>query len=95
MVNAMLKSLRMLTDVFYLTIFFLCIFALLGLQMFMGVLSQKCCLPYDYNRSAIDPDYPVTLQKYVLNESKSVTMNDYQEQFQLHLLCYLRFNNVK
>ncbi|EDV26563.1 uncharacterized protein TRIADDRAFT_54699 [Trichoplax adhaerens] len=76
MVNAMLKSLRMLTDVFYLTIFFLCIFGLLGLQMFMGVLSQKCCLPYDYNRSAIDPSYPSTLQSYVLNETLANWLRD-------------------
>ena len=86
MVNAMFKSLRMLTDVFYLTIFFLCIFALLGLQMFMGVLSQKCCLPYDYNRSTTDPDYPATLQKYVLNESKSTIMKDDNENWTIQFI---------
>ena len=42
MVNALLKSMLMLSDVLILTLFFLCIFALVGLQLFVGQLKNKC-----------------------------------------------------
>lgn len=42
MVNALLKSMLMLSDVLILTLFFLCIFALVGLQLFEGQLKNKC-----------------------------------------------------
>ncbi|XP_068681874.1 sodium channel protein 1 brain-like isoform X2 [Montipora foliosa] len=42
MVNTLLKSIRMLSDVLILTTFFLCVFALIGLQLFVGVMQWKC-----------------------------------------------------
>jgi len=42
MVNALLKSMRMLGDVLVLTLFFICVFALVGLQLFVGVLHNRC-----------------------------------------------------
>ena len=44
MVNALLKSMRLLSDVLALTTFFICVFALLGLQLFSGYLRNKCVL---------------------------------------------------
>ncbi|XP_057305572.1 sodium channel protein 1 brain-like isoform X3 [Hydractinia symbiolongicarpus] len=42
MVNALLKSMRMLSDVLILTAFFICVFALVGLQLFSGDFHNKC-----------------------------------------------------
>ena len=42
MVNALLKSMRMLSDVLILTAFFLCVFALVGLQLFSGQFHNRC-----------------------------------------------------
>ncbi|XP_063081208.1 sodium channel protein type 11 subunit alpha isoform X1 [Cavia porcellus] len=41
-VGALLRSVKKLVDVMVLTLFCLCIFALVGQQLFQGVLSQKC-----------------------------------------------------
>ena len=41
-VSAIVYSVKNLRDVIILTIFALAVFALLGLQVYMGVLSQKC-----------------------------------------------------
>ncbi|XP_063716752.1 sodium channel protein 1 brain-like isoform X2 [Symsagittifera roscoffensis] len=55
-VNALLKSLRMLMEVMVLTLFCLCVAALLGLQLYMGVLRNKCVLnaPKPLNHSEYD-----------------------------------------
>ena len=42
MVNSLLKSLKNLSDVMLLTIFFLAVFAIIGLQLFMGQLKNRC-----------------------------------------------------
>ncbi|XP_031560094.1 sodium channel protein 1 brain-like isoform X2 [Actinia tenebrosa] len=42
MVNTLLKSIMMLSDVLILTTFFLCVFALIGLQFFAGIMTNKC-----------------------------------------------------
>ncbi|KAI0225116.1 Sodium channel protein 1 brain [Lamellibrachia satsuma] len=41
-IGALLKSLRMLTDVILLTLFCMMIFALFAIQVYIGVLRQKC-----------------------------------------------------
>ena len=41
-VNALLRAFKLLFEVIMLTTFCLMIFALFGLQMYMGVLRQKC-----------------------------------------------------
>ncbi|XP_009320790.1 PREDICTED: sodium channel protein type 5 subunit alpha-like [Pygoscelis adeliae] len=43
-VNSLIDSVKKLTDVFILTVFCLSIFALIGLQLFMGNLTSKCVL---------------------------------------------------
>lgn len=56
MVNTLLKSIRMLSDVLILTTFFLCVFALIGLQLFVGIMQWKCVQtppdgwPRDHNK---------------------------------------------
>ena len=44
MVNSLLKSLKNLSDVMLLTVFFLAVFAIIGLQLFMGQLRNRCVL---------------------------------------------------
>eukprot|EP00794_Sanderia_malayensis_P020464 gene20464-22480_t len=56
MVNTLLKSMRMMTDVLILTLFFIAIFALIGLQLFMGSLKSRC-VPTNMNRSAFDEGF--------------------------------------
>lgn len=41
-VGALIQSVRKLADVMILTVFCLSVFALIGLQLFMGLLRQKC-----------------------------------------------------
>lgn len=41
-VGALLRSVKKLVDVMVLTLFCLSIFALVGQQLFMGILNQKC-----------------------------------------------------
>lgn len=62
MVNALLKSMKMLSDVLILTTFFLCIFALVGMQLFVGSLRNKCVLRIPFNTTI---DY----NSFVTNES--------------------------
>ncbi|KAL0190536.1 hypothetical protein M9458_013234, partial [Cirrhinus mrigala] len=41
-VGALIQSVKKLSDVMILTVFCLSVFALIGLQLFMGNLRQKC-----------------------------------------------------
>ena len=43
-VGALIQSVKKLADVMILTVFCLSVFALVGLQLFMGNLRQKCVL---------------------------------------------------
>ncbi|NXW52057.1 SCN9A protein, partial [Nyctiprogne leucopyga] len=43
-VNSLIESVKKLTDVLILTVFCLSVFALIGLQLFMGNLTSKCVL---------------------------------------------------
>jgi len=43
-VGAVIDSVKNLKDVVVLTLFSLSVFALLGLQIYMGILTQKCIL---------------------------------------------------
>ncbi|XP_062389380.1 sodium channel, voltage-gated, type I-like, alpha [Sardina pilchardus] len=52
-VGALIQSVKKLADVMILTVFCLSVFALIGLQLFMGNLKHKCVkLKYDKNESA-------------------------------------------
>ena len=42
MVDTLMKSMKMMTDVLILTIFFIAVFALIGLQLFMGEFHNRC-----------------------------------------------------
>jgi len=46
-VGAVIESVKNLRDVIILTMFSLSVFALMGLQIYMGVLTQKCIKKYD------------------------------------------------
>ncbi|NXF86076.1 SCN4A protein, partial [Eubucco bourcierii] len=51
-VNSLIESVKKLTDVLILTVFCLSVFALIGLQLFMGNLTSKCVLTgTEYNDS--------------------------------------------
>ncbi|XP_064104911.1 sodium channel protein para-like isoform X2 [Macrobrachium nipponense] len=49
-VGAVIESVRNLRDVIILTVFALSVFALLGLQIYMGVLTQKCIRKFDFTK---------------------------------------------
>lgn len=63
MVNTLLRSLKLLSDVLVLFLFFLGVMALIGLQLFSGELRSKCVFNVPDNSS-------MSLQERALNESK-------------------------
>ena len=63
MVNTLLSSIKMLWDVLILTMFFICIFALVGMQLFVGVLRNKCAEPMPSNLK-------IPYEEYANNSSK-------------------------
>lgn len=65
MVNTLLRSLKLLSDVLVLFLFFLGVMALIGLQLFSGELRNKCVLNVPDNSS-------INLQERALNESKKM-----------------------
>ena len=65
MVNTLLSSLKLLSDVLILFIFFLGVMALIGLQLFSGELRNKCVLNIQYGNSTENK------QERALNESKT------------------------
>lgn len=56
-VGAVIESVKNLKDVIILTCFSLSVFALLGLQVYMGVLSQKCIRDIDEDRNVTDLEW--------------------------------------
>lgn len=48
---------KMLWDVLILTMFFICIYALVGMQVFVGVLRNKCAEPVPENLQISYKDY--------------------------------------
>ncbi|CAG0905897.1 unnamed protein product, partial [Darwinula stevensoni] len=55
-VGAVIESVKNLRDVIILTMFSLSVFALLGLQLYMGMLTQKCILNME-NENATDDEW--------------------------------------
>ncbi|XP_042876654.1 sodium channel protein para-like isoform X4 [Penaeus japonicus] len=49
-VGAVIESVKNLRDVIILTVFSLSVFALLGLQIYMGVLTQKCVRKFNFSK---------------------------------------------
>ena len=66
-INALLRSAKMLGEVFLLTVFVLAIFALVSLQLYMGVLRQKCVL--NINITAIN-ETEEFYYNFIQNESE-------------------------
>ncbi|KTF87738.1 hypothetical protein cypCar_00021236 [Cyprinus carpio] len=65
-VGALIQSVKKLSDVMILTVFCLSVFALIGLQLFMGNLRQKCVIwPYNHTES------------YLANGSRGFDFNEY------------------
>ncbi|XP_077128918.1 sodium channel protein type 2 subunit alpha-like [Ranitomeya variabilis] len=74
-VGALIQSVKKLSDVVILTVFCLSVFALIGLQLFMGHLRNKCVY--------LPNGYPENFEEYVKNESVI-----YRERGQMDaLLC--------
>ena len=63
MVNTLLRSLKLLSDVLVLFLFFLAVMALIGLQLFSGELRNKCVLSIPFVNVSFN------LQERALNES--------------------------
>ena len=72
MVNTLLASMKMLWDVLILTMFFICVFALVGMQVFVGVLRNKCAQPVPANLSIPYSDYASNSSKYLMYVFQSV-----------------------
>lgn len=68
-VGAVIESVKNLRDVIILTMFSLSVFALMGLQIYMGVLTQKCIknFPEDGSWGNLTAD---NWERFVSNESK-------------------------
>ncbi|XP_054651563.1 sodium channel, voltage-gated, type I like, alpha b isoform X1 [Dunckerocampus dactyliophorus] len=74
-VGALIQSVKKLSDVMILTVFCLSVFALIGLQLFMGNLRQKCVrLPIASN--ATNSSDTVGDDKLLFNSNLSAEVND-------------------
>lgn len=56
-VGALIQSVKKLADVMILTVFCLSVFALIGLQLFMGNLRQKCVITPPFVNQTFASDY--------------------------------------
>uniref|UniRef100_A0A8D0HP20 Sodium channel protein n=1 Tax=Sphenodon punctatus TaxID=8508 RepID=A0A8D0HP20_SPHPU len=78
-VGALIQAVKKLADVMILTIFCLSVFALIGLQLFMGNLRQKCIREFNSTNGTYDPD----LNKW---DSWEAFLND---SGKCHSFCFL------
>ncbi|MGH0168097.1 UNVERIFIED_CONTAM: hypothetical protein FKN15_074976 [Acipenser sinensis] len=75
-VGALIQSVKKLADVMILTVFCLSVFALIGLQLFMGNLRQKCVRDYEKLNTSLNgtfywgDDWP-SYEDFIANESKA------------------------
>lgn len=83
-VGALIQSVKKLSDVMILTVFCLSVFALIGLQLFMGNLRNKCVVwPINFNDS------------YLENGTKGFDWEEYiNNKSRWPLLCKKRKNNL-
>lgn len=70
MVNTLLSSIKMLWDVLILTMFFICIFALVGMQLFVGVLRNKCAEPMPSNLKIPYEEYANNSSVWILDSDE-------------------------
>ena len=66
--GAVIESVKNLRDVIILTVFSLSVFALLGLQIYMGVLTQKCIRKFDFTKENWTLD---DVENFYMNQCKS------------------------
>jgi len=76
-VGAVIESVKNLRDVIILTVFSLSVFALLGLQIYMGVLTQKCIVKFDFKRENWTHD---EYEAHNWNECKYHILSDFRGQ---------------
>lgn len=93
-VNALLKSLKMLGEVMLLTLFCIAVFSLLALQLYMGALKQKCVrnIPVTFTYCNVSSPRPpggdicfnstATLKTYWLQNNHNYLLQDGE-----HVLC--------
>ncbi|XP_067300666.1 sodium channel, voltage-gated, type I-like, alpha isoform X1 [Pseudorasbora parva] len=67
-VGALIQSVKKLSDVMILTLFCLSVFALVGLQLFMGALKHKCVFNSTVIPSKVDGCYNITECKDFIND---------------------------
>lgn len=81
-VGAVIESVKNLRDVIILTMFSLSVFALMGLQIYMGVLTQKCIknFPNDGSWGNLTDE---NWERFVKNECKFVIYYNYCIQHEL------------
>ncbi|CAB1427786.1 unnamed protein product [Pleuronectes platessa] len=82
-VGALIQSVKKLADVMILTVFCLSVFALIGLQLFMGNLRQKCVRSTAH---CVNASLPANTSFYCNNktwESMKVFINDEGEEHTL------------
>ncbi|KAM7407501.1 hypothetical protein PAMA_003295 [Pampus argenteus] len=94
-VGALFQSVKKLSDVMILTVFCLSVFALIGLQLFMGHLKQKCVLIPVFNNDTSNATssngtytngtagHPFNFAEHTLNESNYYYLPDKKDP----LLC--------
>ncbi|XP_068449676.1 sodium channel, voltage gated, type VIII, alpha subunit b isoform X4 [Clinocottus analis] len=70
-VGALIQSVKKLSDVMILTVFCLSVFALIGLQLFMGNLRQKCVIwPINMTEQyPVNSSRPFDWSEYIMNET--------------------------
>ncbi|XP_064906451.1 sodium channel protein type 5 subunit alpha-like [Columba livia] len=78
-VNSLIESVKKLTDVLILTVFCLSIFALIGLQLFMGNLTAKCVLNNTIYNETLCKDAKIYLPSeedicYRINNSSEILL---------------------
>ncbi|XP_049425880.1 sodium channel, voltage-gated, type I like, alpha b isoform X2 [Epinephelus fuscoguttatus] len=84
-VGALIQSVKKLSDVMILTVFCLSVFALIGLQLFMGNLRQKCVrVPVTINASSntnITADDTMLFNNSLLEFNTTVVQNTTEDSF--------------
>ena len=85
MVNTLLRSLKLLSDVLVLFLFFLAVMALIGLQLFVGELRNKCVRDMPVNLT-------VDFNDYLQNESKQRNVRFTQWLFYAGRIVLLSFH---
>ncbi|GCB76740.1 hypothetical protein scyTo_0019189 [Scyliorhinus torazame] len=85
-VGALIQSVKKLSDVMILTVFCLSVFALIGLQLFMGNLRQKCVIwppdPLVFNATDENGTMIFDFPEYIMNDSKHF-------MFLIHIAVFL------